>query len=198
MEEKLREELEKLYEKYGYMEYRPVFGKKPEEGEPYRTGHNESYSYAVYIEHEKTWIEVYKRDSLELVETIWLDDDTRETLKNLMNKYGTMKPIIRWGQNGDPYIYRNNNYSIESYNGYFKVYNCKTHSLVEIIGTIPEQHILTPEEQAYINQRIEYFKRDREIRISEGNYSTEPYKHNLRKWSKKPSLWSKIKSVFPK
>ena len=31
MEEKLREELEKLYEKYGYMEYRPVFGKKPEE-----------------------------------------------------------------------------------------------------------------------------------------------------------------------
>ena len=36
MEERLKEELEKLYEKYGYMGYRPVFGKAPEEGEPWK------------------------------------------------------------------------------------------------------------------------------------------------------------------
>ena len=71
MEEKLREELEKLYEKYGYMEYRPVFGKKPEEGEPCRTGHNESYSYAVYEDH----IDVHEWDTLEIVETIWLKNN---------------------------------------------------------------------------------------------------------------------------
>lgn len=68
MEEKLREELEKLYEKYGYMEYRPVFGKKPEEGEPYRVGHNENYSYAVYEDH----IDVHGWDIMDIVETVKL------------------------------------------------------------------------------------------------------------------------------
>ena len=69
MEERLKEELEKLYEKYGYMGYRPVFGKAPEEGEPWKVGHNENYSYAVYTNH----IDVHKWDTLEIVETIWLD-----------------------------------------------------------------------------------------------------------------------------
>ena len=136
--------------------------------------------------------------------------------KMIYEKYGSMRPTLGMPiKDSEPQIFLGDRYSscmypdrIEIYDGDnydelvetigFKVYNCKTHSLVEIIGTIPEQHRFTPEEQAYINQRIEYFKRDREKRISEGNYPTEPYKHNLRKWSKKPSLWSKIKSVFPK
>ena len=74
MEERLKEELEKLYEKYGYMGYRPVFGKAPEEGEPWKAGHNENYSYAVYTENERTLIEAYKREPFEVVETIWLDN----------------------------------------------------------------------------------------------------------------------------
>lgn len=36
----------------------------------YRTGHNESYSYAVYTNH----IDVHKWDTLKMVETIWLDN----------------------------------------------------------------------------------------------------------------------------
>ena len=67
MEEKLREELERIFSKYGYME--PMIYIVPMEGEAYRVGRNEKYSYAVY----KDRIEVCKRDTMDIVETIWLD-----------------------------------------------------------------------------------------------------------------------------
>lgn len=68
MEEKLREELERIFSKYGYME--PMIYVVPMEGEAYRVGRNENYSYAVYEDR----IEVCRRDTLEIVETIKLNE----------------------------------------------------------------------------------------------------------------------------
>lgn len=68
MEEKLREELERIFSKYGSMG--PLLYPEPMEGEAYRTGRNEKYSCSIYKDH----IDVHEWDTLEIVETIKLNE----------------------------------------------------------------------------------------------------------------------------